>query len=68
MKTNSVIRSKQACELLGGISYSTLWRLVKAGKLNKVQIGVRATGYKLSDIEAYINDNVITSNGVNNAE
>lgn len=61
-KTKTVVRPKQARQMLGDISHSTLWRLTKAGKLNKVQIGERAVGYKLSDIENYINNNVIASN------
>ena len=58
----TIIRPKEARQKLGNISHSTLWRLTKAGKLNKVQIGERAVGYKLSDIENYINNNVIASN------
>ena len=57
-----LIRPAQVCHQLA-ISSTTLWRLVKAKKLNApIKISSRAVAFKSTDIEDYINSKL----GVNN--
>jgi len=46
---------EDACRLLGGISRPTLWRLVKKGRINQVQIGVTRALFSRNQIERYVN-------------
>lgn len=49
----AVARTLDACHYLN-VSRTTLHRLVKAGKLRPVQLGVRAVGFRYSDLDAYL--------------
>lgn len=51
--STSVLRPKFACSTLG-ISISTFWRLVAAGKIKTVKLSPRCTGVLKADLEAYI--------------
>lgn len=54
MQVNTqLIRPAQVCQILA-ISSTTLWRLSQAGKLKPIKISLRATAYRLEDIENYI--------------
>ena len=44
-----LLNAKQVCEMLS-ISRSTLWRMVKAGKLETVNVFERNTRFKYSDV------------------
>ena len=48
-----LIRPGEVCKKLA-ISNTTLWRLVKSGKLKPIKITQRNTAFILSDIEEYI--------------
>ena len=50
----TIIRRKQAAEMLG-VSIPTLWRWEHSGAFPKaVRIGPNASGYLLSDIQAWL--------------
>lgn len=51
--TDRIIRKKQAAEILG-FSETTRWRLERAGVLVPVQIMPGITGYRESEIQAFI--------------
>lgn len=44
-----LLNAKQVCEMLS-ILRSTLWRMVKAGKLTTVNVYERNTRFKYSDV------------------
>jgi predicted DNA-binding transcriptional regulator AlpA len=48
-----VIRKTAAARMLG-ICRTSLWRLEKQGKLQKINVGARSAGYRLSALNAYI--------------
>lgn len=45
---------KEACERLGRISRTTLFTIVKSGRLPAVRIGARRVFFEASTIDAYI--------------
>ena len=49
----AVARTLDACHYLN-VSRSTLHRLVKDGRIRQVQIGVRAVGYRYTDLDAFL--------------
>lgn len=49
-----LLRTGEACAALGGISVSTLDRLVAAGKLRRVKVSPRISGYFVWEIAALI--------------
>lgn len=51
----AVARTADACAYLR-LSRTTLHRLVKAGKLKPVQLGVRAVGFRYDDLDAFLSD------------
>lgn len=51
---NPLLRTGEACAALGGISVSTLDRLVIAGKLRRIKISPRISAYFASEIAALI--------------
>ncbi len=60
-----LIRPLKVCQQLA-ISSTTLWRLVKAKKLNApIKISSRAVAFKSTDIENYINSISEINNNAN---
>lgn len=62
MKDLQLIRPTELCQLLS-ISIATLYRWEKNGKLpiNKIKIGPGAVGYKMSDVEKWLEDQTIAA-------
>ncbi len=55
MTENKIFRPKEAASYLG-ISPSTLYDYVKAGKIDPpLKIGKRASGFRLSSLEKFLN-------------
>ena len=54
MIERKIIRAAEVLEMIG-LSRTTLWRLVKAGKFPApLKLSVRARGWRLSDVEAWL--------------
>lgn len=53
--TRTQVQVSDACDLLGGISRSTVYRLIKAGELEAWQVGGRTSKFLIFEdsIEAY---------------
>lgn len=49
----AIARTLDACHYLN-VGRTTLYRLVKDGKLSKVQVGPRAVGFSYAQLDAYI--------------
>lgn len=49
-----IYRNRRAAAYLD-VSTTTLWRIQKAGKLRAVRITGGATGYRLSELNEYLN-------------
>jgi excisionase family DNA binding protein len=53
----------EAARILGGVSLVTIWRLAKAGRIERVKIGSR-TMFRRSDLDALIrNGTRVATNG-----
>ncbi len=54
---SDIIRGNQgAANYLGGLSLVTLWRLSQTdGFPRKIKLGVRAVGYRKSELDAWLN-------------
>lgn len=48
-----VLRPQQVCSELA-ISISTLWRLVKSGRIRTIKISPRCTGVLRTDLDIYL--------------
>lgn len=48
-----IIRMKDLCKQLS-ISRSTAYNLIKQGKLKPIQIGPRAVGFEVKEVESYL--------------
>ena len=47
----NLITSREACEILGGISKVTLWNYVKLGMLHPIHRGLRNVRYDRAEVE-----------------
>jgi prophage regulatory protein len=55
MENDRILRFKEMQEMIGGYSRTSLWRLQKQdGFPKKLQLGPRAVGWRLSDIQKWI--------------
>jgi len=50
---SAILRPSAICELLS-LSRTTIFRMVKAKKLNPIQLGERAVGYKVGEIREFL--------------
>ena len=50
---DELVGYEEAARVLGGVSSVTIWRLERAGRLERVQIGSR-TMFRRSDLDALI--------------
>jgi len=52
--TPDYLTEKQACEFMAGMSKQTFYKLVKQGKIQKIQLGERRTAYCRTQIAEYL--------------
>lgn len=54
--TDRLLTQREACKMLN-VSRSTLYRMIEAGKLERIQPAGRAVRVRLSDVEAIMAGN-----------
>ena len=58
--TKDFLTEKEACLYLAGCSKATLYKLVRQGKVNRIQLGERRTAYSRAGLQAYLNSGTTT--------
>jgi excisionase family DNA binding protein len=60
--TTLILRPKNAAKTLG-VSIATFWRLVQNGDIRTIKIGKRATGVRITDLDAFLESRAVVSAG-----
>lgn len=54
-----ILREPEVRRMVGNLNHSTIWRLARDGDFPQpLKLGLRATGWRLSDIQAWIKSRV----------